>query len=298
MVDELDYKLYQLLRENGRRTSTSLAKELGVSNYIVKKHVDTLIRENIMTIGVFIDPTKLEAPVGALIYLDVMQNDLDSTMATLAVNDSIARVSQTNGRYDLLAVSYFKSLDELSDFRIHVLSTMDSIKDLEIFILMHDGQAKNDKLKPLDAIDRQLIRLLRENGQQTNTVLARRLNLNRLTVRLRLKRLIDGGYIRIKAVLLDNRVNWLWRGAIGIKVRNTSIISVFQKLNNLPEVTFTAYTTGRFDMISDLASDSSERLYEVADREIPNLDGVIKSEFFICQSVKFGPQWESKSNKY
>jgi DNA-binding Lrp family transcriptional regulator len=121
--------------------------------------------------------------------------------------------------------------------------------------------------------------------------LAQHLELNRITVQQRLNALINNGYIRITALLLNTQTEWLCRGAVGIKVLNSEIISVFNRLRSLPEIVFLACTTGRFDILASIEADTMDRIHQIVDYQIPQCGGVKTCELFISHDMKLGPQW-------
>jgi len=297
MVDELDSKLIHLLREDGRQTYKALAEQLGISNVTVQNRLKKLLKDEIIAITVFVDPTKIGAPIGVLICLDVEQKELELVFTNLSLQPSIDRISITSGRFNMIARASFNSFDKLTQFRISTLATMDGIKTIEIFVLMQLEQRGEVKLKPLTAVDQELITLLRENGRQTSTALSQRLKVSESTVQRKIEQLIREDRIRISALIADGKVDWHWRGAIGIRVRNKYLMSVFNKLTVHPAINFAAYTSGRFDIITSVTTDSREKLYEIVEQEISNYEGVVAGELFISERGKFGPQLKADKSR-
>jgi Lrp/AsnC family transcriptional regulator for asnA, asnC and gidA len=54
--------------------------------------------------------------------------------------------------------------------------------------------------RPLDQLDRDIIRLLQQNGRRSNTEMARTLSVTETTIRNRVTRLVDEELINIVAV--------------------------------------------------------------------------------------------------
>lgn len=288
-LDELDRKLFKLLKANGRRSITSLAQELGTSKNTASRRLSHLLRENIFKITVFVDPTKSASPVGVILGFEIKHNDIHAAVNHLVQQDSIARVSMTSGRFNVMATGYYDTIDHFSAFRLKELPKLKGVNNLEIFTLLHQG-LHND-LKPIDEKDNQLIHLLKNDGQMSVVKLAQHLKLNRITVQQRLNALINNGYIRITALLLNTQTEWLRRGAVGIKVTNSEIIPVFNRLRALPEIVFLACTTGRFDILASIEADTTDRIHQIVDYQIPQCGGVKSCELFISHDMKLGPQW-------
>ncbi|MDR9484884.1 MULTISPECIES: Lrp/AsnC family transcriptional regulator [Sediminimonas] len=136
-----------------------------------------------------------------------------------------------------------------------------------------------------DETDSALMALLSENARLPVATLARRLGLARTTVQARLDRLEATGAIAGYT---------LRRGAVArpplhatalLSVEPRSGAAVLARLKTLPQVTRVHTTSGRFDMIVELAADSTATLDDTLDR-IGESRGVRSSESLIHLSTK------------
>jgi DNA-binding Lrp family transcriptional regulator len=55
-------------------------------------------------------------------------------MKQLANRTEIKTLSTTSGRFDIIAIAWFRSNDELSDFMENTVLKMDGVRDTETFI--------------------------------------------------------------------------------------------------------------------------------------------------------------------
>ncbi len=133
------------------------------------------------------------------------------------------------------------------------------------------------ELVELDTIDRQMIALLRHNAREPIATLAQKLDISRTTARARLKRLLDGGVIEGFTIKGDvNRAN-LVKAIMLVKIEGTKSESVVRELNRIPEVVDLYSTSGQWDSIAMLETDSLQN-FDALLRRIAGLTGVKVTE--------------------
>ncbi|MFO0348603.1 MAG: Lrp/AsnC family transcriptional regulator [Alphaproteobacteria bacterium] len=138
-----------------------------------------------------------------------------------------------------------------------------------------------------DTIDQNLIALLRANAREPVAVLARKLDLARSTVQERIERLerrgvIAGYTIREGTGHADRQI----LAHVMISVDPKMSASVTADLKKMPEVRTLAAISGTYDLMAELAADSTARIDAVLDA-IGHLKGVQKTMSSILLSVKF-----------
>lgn len=292
MTDDIDKRLMMLLKQNARQSNRALAEQLKVSRVTIQGRIRKLIDNEVIRITVLFDPRRLGTPVGVIIGLDVTHRRLDEVMDMLSEKEPIARVSKSTGRFNILAVAMFASIDEVSDFVFNVLTKMDGIKHSETFVLLTIKQARNKETREtVDAIDQQLIRLLQRNGRHSTVALSRQLNVSPTTVQRRIRRLIDEGVIRIVASINQGKVGWFRPAAVGICVNPNCLAKVLHDLSRHPAVSFVSCTTGRYDIFASIESESREGLYELVEEQLAHMEDIKDYELFISEQVKYGPIW-------
>lgn len=137
----------------------------------------------------------------------------------------------------------------------------------------------------MDETDTTLLALLAENARAPVATLARKLGLARTTVQARIDRLEAQGIITGYTLRLGARVAPKLRATALISIEPRSGPTVMQRLKSLPAVELVHTTSGRFDLIAQIATDSTEDLDETLDR-IGDAKGVIKSESLIHLATK------------
>ena len=142
-------------------------------------------------------------------------------------------------------------------------------------------------MQTLDPTDRQLLALLRTDAREPVSSLARKLDLARSTVQERIARLertgvIAGYTIRSGEDFAERQI----LAHVMIAVDPKMAASVTADLKKMPEVRSLAAISGTFDMMAELAAETTAKIDAVLDA-IGHLKGVQKTMSSIVLSVKF-----------
>lgn len=138
----------------------------------------------------------------------------------------------------------------------------------------------------MDDLDRNILAQLSGDARMSVAVLARRLRVARSTVQARLERLESTGAIAGYTLRLGE-------AARGARIRATVLLGiepraqpgVLSRLKTLPQVERVHTTSGRVDLLLQLATASTTELDETLDR-IGAIDGVRSSESLIHLATK------------
>jgi DNA-binding Lrp family transcriptional regulator len=138
----------------------------------------------------------------------------------------------------------------------------------------------------LDATDRKLIALLRENARASTAELARKLGLSRTTVQSRMERLqrqrVIAGYT---ITVPDELEASLVRSHVFITLGPKQSGAIETALRKIPEVRVLHSVSGPFDLIAIVAATSIGELDALIDR-IGALDGVERTTSAIVLSTR------------
>lgn len=138
----------------------------------------------------------------------------------------------------------------------------------------------------IDALDRRLIALLREDARQPITSLAQALGLSRASVYARMDRLERDGVIAGYTVRLGSDYDErLIRAQIMLKVAPRLTQTIERKLTQMPELITLHAISGEYDMIVLVEAEGVSALNDVVDR-IGVLDGVEKTTTSILMATK------------
>jgi DNA-binding Lrp family transcriptional regulator len=138
----------------------------------------------------------------------------------------------------------------------------------------------------MDELDRNILAQLSHDARMSVAVLSRRLKVARSTVQARLERLegtgtIAGYTLRLGETARTNRI----RATVLLVIEPRSLPAILTRLKVMPQVERIHSTSGRVDLLLQLATVSTSELDEILDR-IGSIDGVRSSESLIHLATK------------
>jgi DNA-binding Lrp family transcriptional regulator len=138
----------------------------------------------------------------------------------------------------------------------------------------------------IDELDQKLLAALAANSSTSTSQLARRFKVARSTVQARIERLersgIIAGYtVKLGQALTLRRI----RATVLLEAEPRATPQILQRLKLMPEIEATFTTSGRVDLILQVAADSTQGLDEVLD-QIGAVPGVKGTESLIHLSTK------------
>jgi DNA-binding Lrp family transcriptional regulator len=138
----------------------------------------------------------------------------------------------------------------------------------------------------MDELDRNILGLLGADARMSVATLARRLKVARSTIQARLERLetsgaIAGYTLKLGEVARQNRI----RASVLLTIEPRAQANILTRLKSVAEVERVYTTSGRFDLLLQIAAPSTQVLDQVLD-EIGALTGVKASESLIHLSTK------------
>ncbi len=135
-------------------------------------------------------------------------------------------------------------------------------------------------------MDRTILGLLSADARMSVATLARRLKVARSTVQARLERLETTGIIAGYTLKLGEAAKAARiRATILLTIEPRSQAGILTRLKTVPEVEVAHSTSGRFDLLLQVAAPSTAALDEVLDR-IGQMSGVKSSESLIHLSTR------------
>ena len=136
MIDDLDLKLLEELRDNGRAAYADLAAMTGVS-----RRIKRLVAQNVIKFSAVSDPLKLGYTVRAMIALEVELAKIDKVCQQLVAYQCVHLVLTTFGRFHVFVLVHFPDEGLLKDFIIKDLSKLNGVRQLETFSVsdVHKG---------------------------------------------------------------------------------------------------------------------------------------------------------------
>jgi Lrp/AsnC family transcriptional regulator for asnA, asnC and gidA len=298
-LDELDRKLISVLKTDGRESLATIGTQIGLTGDSVKDRLDRLTAEGVIKVTCSVDPKVLGFNSIALVGVKVTGSaELIATeLTSVSEFDFVCCVS---GEYDILVevvcrddVHLLRVVDQYLRSRPDV-SSVSSHNYLAVLKFQPSGspQELDTVYSPqllVDDIDRKIIRALQDDGRASFQDIAELIGVPYQTTRRRVKALLEGKIVRTETL-----VNRLIDGTAivaGVNLRtNGPIAEIAKKLLSLPEVEIAAVTSGRFDLLLEVACKDREHLATLVGSVLPSISGIASSETSIYQRVLKLPQ--------
>lgn len=138
----------------------------------------------------------------------------------------------------------------------------------------------------MDDLDRSILTLLGADARMSVATLARRLKVARSTIQARLERLETTGIIAGYTVKLGEAARQArLRASVLLTIEPRSQAAILQRLKAVPEIERVFTTSGRFDLLLQIAASNTQVLDSVLD-QIGGLTGVKSSESLIHLSTR------------
>lgn len=135
-MDELDHRLITELAKDARQSSAELSRKLGVSETTIRRRIQHLEKQGVITFSAILNPTKLGYSIIAIIALEVDLGSIDKISESLALCPNVRYVSLCTGNHDIFIGTWFHSSSELTQFVKDYLAKVPGIRKSETFVIL------------------------------------------------------------------------------------------------------------------------------------------------------------------
>ena len=133
-MDELDDRIVELLRRDGRASNARIARDVGVSEGTVRRRLKRLIDDEVMHVVAVPNMEKLGHTTAALIGIQADPGQVDSVADAIAELDQVHYVAITTGSFDVFVWAAVSSSEQLGEFIKSKLGTIPGINRTESFV--------------------------------------------------------------------------------------------------------------------------------------------------------------------
>ncbi|RLC19421.1 MAG: Lrp/AsnC family transcriptional regulator [Deltaproteobacteria bacterium] len=143
----------------------------------------------------------------------------------------------------------------------------------------------------LDSTDFKIIGLLQKDGRMPSSEIAKITNVSEATVRYRLKKLIDGGFIQIVAAGNPIKLGFGIAANIGLYTESLQIDKIVTELKKLKHLSYIAQMTGERAIELETFVESIDELHQLL-LQIENIEGIKRIETsFIRRIIRERFDW-------
>ncbi len=139
-LDELDRHIIELLRRDGRRSSSSVARALGAAKQTVAKRLSRLLKRDAIRITARVDPVAFGFPIQCGIGVRVRPGSIDRVSERLAAMDHVAWVGSSTGSFDILADAFLPDTEAVFEFLHQRLAHMPDIVDTHEWLVLRSAK--------------------------------------------------------------------------------------------------------------------------------------------------------------
>lgn len=136
MIDHIDRKIVIALQDRGRRSNADVAREVGVTEATVRRRIDRLLSEGVITIAVIPDEPKLGMNHHVLLGFRCNLVEIDPLVQRVGQMPNLRWVGRTVGPYDLMAEAYFPDAEVFHAFYLKELTKVPGINTVDVITVL------------------------------------------------------------------------------------------------------------------------------------------------------------------
>ena len=139
-MDDLDLKIVDVLRHDGRASNSGIARQMGVSEGTIRRRLNRLIGEDLIEFRVTVRARGSERTIQSLVGLQVDPAELDSVLERVSDFDQVIFAASATGVFDMLVWVEAKGLDDLGSFLVEYVGKVPGVLRTESFIVLTVGK--------------------------------------------------------------------------------------------------------------------------------------------------------------
>lgn len=146
-LDDIDRRMIDILRRDGRRTAPQLALDLGIGRATAYNRLDRLIDEKVITgFSARVDHRATGQTVAALVLVNVEQARWRDMHARLVALPGVDWIGVTAGQYDYAIILRADSLDHLRDVALQELQQTEGVRSAQTIVLLDEVDRRDQPL--------------------------------------------------------------------------------------------------------------------------------------------------------
>ena len=135
-LDDLDYKIIALLREDGRLSASEVAGRIGnIAERTVRNRIANLLQNKHIVISALPDPTMVGQDVQADLLIETVPGQADSVARQMVEYDQVGYLCAMTGQYNLGASVMADSNTSLHEFIETEISTIAGIQRINTMMV-------------------------------------------------------------------------------------------------------------------------------------------------------------------
>jgi DNA-binding Lrp family transcriptional regulator len=310
VIDDLDRKIVERLRVDGRETNRSVAAALEVNEATIASRLRRLENADVVHVVALTDIHRLGFEFFAFAMITVSGRPVCDVGVDIAHVPQTIAVNVHTGRYDLICAVLAEDRAELGHVIGEAIPRISGVAcvrcELAVDVLRFDsawamlsaGRSETDLPHPtvpqgaVDDLDQQMIAALQRDARSSNRRIAGALDVSEGTVRTRLRRMEDENLLRIRAVSDVGSFGLRASATIGVHVACGRVEEAQQALSDIDGIAAIIRSLGEFDFVLILLVADRETLLDIVLNRIQSLPAIRATETFeTVRTIKHVYTW-------
>jgi len=138
-LDDIDRRMIDLLREDGRMSAPMLAERVGIGRATAYSRFDRLVDRGVIDgFSARVDLQAVGLTVSALVLVNVRQGLWRDLRARMSALPGVEWLGVATGRFDFVLMVRADSLEHLRDVALHELQQIEGVRSAETVVLLDE----------------------------------------------------------------------------------------------------------------------------------------------------------------
>lgn len=116
LVDAVDARILEFLQRDARTPVTAIARTIHLSDVSVRRRIERLVRDEVVTFRAHVDPLKVGFSVWAVVWIQVEPRLVDAVARQIERLPGVVLLCLGTGEFDIYAVVVLPSANDFASF--------------------------------------------------------------------------------------------------------------------------------------------------------------------------------------
>lgn len=135
-MDDLDLKIIEILRRDGRVSNAGIARAVGVSEGTIRRRLKRLIDENLIEVRVILN---LGRTARTVVGIHADPQSIDEVLGQVTRLDGVTFACVTTGRYDILLWVEAENAETLGQLITKTIGVIPGVQRTETHVVLSQG---------------------------------------------------------------------------------------------------------------------------------------------------------------
>ncbi|SJN20183.1 Leucine-responsive regulatory protein, regulator for leucine (or lrp) regulon and high-affinity branched-chain amino acid transport system [Microbacterium esteraromaticum] len=153
-LDEISFRILELLRDNGRISIAALAEKVGISRANAYTRIEALVADGVITgFSARVDPARAGLSIGAMIFVTVYPQAWASFRAQIDDMPDIEYCAVTTGEHDAMLLIRATDVSGVHEFSTGVIAQLPEVRTV-VSVVVLDEVIRRPYVLPTDLPER------------------------------------------------------------------------------------------------------------------------------------------------